>query len=80
MYGINTFWLFFTAYLKQIILLNSDDGIFEPDFIEDRRQHLERFINSVASHPLVQSEKCLHMFLQREIIDKANYRPGRIRL
>ena len=49
---------------KQIPFLAKDDGIFETEFIEERRQGLEDFINSVAGHPLVQNEKCLHSFLQ----------------
>ena len=28
--------------------MNSDDGIFEADFIEDRRLGLEEFINNIA--------------------------------
>jgi sorting nexin-3/12 len=53
-------------------------GIFEDEFIEDRRKGLEQFITKVAGHPLAQNEKCLHMFLQEPIIDK-NYTPGKIR-
>ena len=51
------------AIFKQLPFLNSDDGIFEPEFIEERRQKLEEFINHVAGHPLVQNEKSLHLFL-----------------
>ena len=36
------------AYFKQLPFMNSDDGIFEPDFIEDRRLGLEEFINNIA--------------------------------
>ncbi|MBZ3876011.1 Sorting nexin-3 [Sciurus carolinensis] len=32
----------------------------------------------VAGHPLAQNERCLHMFLQDEIIDKS-YTPSKIR-
>ncbi|KAM9241195.1 sorting nexin-3 isoform 1-T1 [Leptosomus discolor] len=32
----------------------------------------------VAGHPLAQNERCLHMFLQDEVIDK-NYTPSKIR-
>ena len=39
-------------------------GIFEEDFIEERRAGLEGFINKIAGHPLAQNERCLHMFLQ----------------
>ena len=63
---------------RQIPLLAKDDGIFETDFIEERRQGLEDFINSVAGHPLVQNEKCLHTFLQEKILDKEGFVPGKI--
>ncbi|XP_029641106.1 sorting nexin-12 [Octopus sinensis] len=56
----------------------ADDGIFESDFIEERREGLESFINKVAGHPLAQNERSLHMFLQEPAIDK-NYVPGKIR-
>ncbi|MEE6475975.1 hypothetical protein FKM82_010923, partial [Ascaphus truei] len=55
-----------------------DEGIFEDGFIEERKQGLEQFINKVAGHPLAQNERCLHMFLQDEIIDKS-YTPSKIR-
>ncbi|KXJ24369.1 sorting nexin-3 [Exaiptasia diaphana] len=64
--------------LKLQLPFRSDDGIFEDEFIEDRRQGLESFINKIAGHPLAQNEKCLHMFLQDPIIDK-NYVPGKVR-
>ena len=32
----------------------------------------------VACHPLAQNEKCLHMFLLDQVIDK-NYTPGKVR-
>jgi len=57
----------------------SDDGIFDEDFIEERRKGLEEFINKVAGHPLAQNERCLHMFLLEPVIDK-NYVPGKVRL
>ena len=66
------------AFGKQFSLLAKDDGIFEADFIEERRQGLEEFINSVAGHPLVQNEMCLHSFLQEKILDKEGYVPGKI--
>lgn len=56
----------------------ADEGLFEEDFIEERRKGLEQFINKVAGHPLAQNERCLHMFLQDIAIDK-NYVPGKIR-
>ncbi|XP_073193042.1 sorting nexin-3 isoform X2 [Lepidochelys kempii] len=55
-----------------------DDGIFDDSFIEERKQGLEQFINKVAGHPLAQNERCLHMFLQDEVIDKS-YTPSKIR-
>ncbi|ESN98042.1 hypothetical protein HELRODRAFT_101841 [Helobdella robusta] len=56
----------------------SDDGLFDEEFIEERRKGLEIFINKVAGHPLAQNEKCLHMFLLEPTIDK-NYIPGKVR-
>ena len=58
--------------------LQINSGIFEDEFLENRRQGLEAFINKVAGHPLAQNERCLHMFLQDEVVDK-NYVPGKIR-
>lgn len=65
------------AWKKQLPFRN-DDGIFEDEFIEERRKGLEAFINKVACHPLAQNEKCLHMFLLDQVIDK-NYTPGKVR-
>ncbi|KAL8585868.1 Sorting nexin-12 [Nucella lapillus] len=64
--------------LKRQLPFRGDDGIFEEDFIEERRKGLEVFVNKVAGHPLAQNEKCLHMFLQEPVINK-NYIPGKIR-
>lgn len=36
------------------------------------------FCFRVAGHPLAQNERCLHMFLQDQVIDR-NYVPGKIR-
>jgi sorting nexin-3/12 len=36
------------------------------------------FINKLAGHPLVQAERCLHMFLTEPVLDKQNYVPGRV--
>ena len=66
------------ALFKQIPFLSQDDGIFEDDFIEERRRGLEDFINVIAGHPLVQTEKCLYFFLQETNIDKEGYVPGKI--
>lgn len=63
---------------KRQMPFRSDDGIFDENFIEDRRKGLEAFINKIAGHPLAQNERCLHMFLQEPTIDK-NYVPGKIR-
>jgi len=65
------------AWKRQMPFRN-DEGIFEEDFIEERRKGLEQFINKVAGHPLGQNERCLHMFLQEPVIDKS-YVPGKIR-
>ncbi|KAG9510893.1 Sorting nexin-12 [Fragariocoptes setiger] len=65
------------AWKRQMPFRN-DDGLYEEDFIEDRKKGLETFINKVAGHPLAQNEKCLHMFLQEPTIDR-NYVPGKIR-
>jgi sorting nexin-3/12 len=65
------------AWKRQMPFRN-DEGIFEEDFIEERRKGLEQFINKVAGHPLAQNERCLHMFLQEPVIDKT-YVPGKIR-
>ncbi|VDD83389.1 unnamed protein product [Mesocestoides corti] len=62
---------------KRQFPFRADDGLFDSDFIEARRKGLEEFINKVAGHPLVQNEKCLHMFLQSELIDR-NYKAGKI--
>ncbi|KAJ8026742.1 Sorting nexin-3 [Holothuria leucospilota] len=64
--------------LKRQLPFRGDDGIFEDEFIEERRQGLEAFLNRIAGHPLAQNERCLHMFLQDNVIDK-NYTPGKIR-
>ncbi|XP_071957283.1 sorting nexin-12-like [Antedon mediterranea] len=64
------------AWRKQMPF-RSDDGIFEDDFIEERRQGLEAFINRVSGHPLAQTERCLHMFLQDPVINK-DYTPGKV--
>lgn len=35
-------------------------------------------LRRIAGHPLAQNERCLHMFLQEEAIDR-NYVPGKVR-
>lgn len=60
---------------KRQMPFRSDEGLYEEEFIEDRRKGLEQFVNKVAGHPLAQNERCLHMFLQDLVIDK-NYVPG----
>ncbi|KAI9584432.1 sorting nexin-12 [Glossina fuscipes] len=65
------------AWKRQMPFRN-DEGIFDENFIEERRKGLEAFINKIAGHPLAQNERCLHMFLQENVIDK-NYVPGKIR-
>ncbi|XP_073790446.1 sorting nexin-12 isoform X2 [Danio rerio] len=64
--------------LKRQLPFRGDEGIFEESFIEERRAGLEQFINRIAGHPLAQNERCLHMFLQDESIDR-NYIPGKVR-
>lgn len=89
-YSISYFFPFFIA-TKQIVVpplpgkawkrqmpFRGDDGLFDENFIEERRKGLESFINKIAGHPLAQNERCLHMFLQEPSIDK-NYVPGKIR-
>ncbi|EDW83647.1 uncharacterized protein Dwil_GK13720 [Drosophila willistoni] len=63
---------------KRQMPFRGDEGIFDENFIEERRKGLEAFINKIAGHPLAQNERCLHMFLQENVIDK-NYVPGKIR-
>jgi len=63
---------------KRQMPFRGDEGIFEEQFIEDRRKGLETFVNKIAGHPLAQNERCLHMFLQEPTIDK-NYTPGKVR-
>ena len=41
-------------------------------------QHFFLFVCRIAGHPLAQNERCLHMFLQEEGIDR-NYIPGKVR-
>ncbi|UJR37411.1 hypothetical protein I4U23_030115 [Adineta vaga] len=55
-----------------------DDGIFEDEFIDERRKGLEQFINKVAGHPLAQNERSLHVFLQEVTIDHDKYVPGKM--
>ncbi|XP_076317514.1 sorting nexin-12-like isoform X1 [Tachypleus tridentatus] len=63
---------------KRQLPFRGDEGIFDEEFIEERKKGLEMFINKVAGHPLAQNERCLHMFLQDPVIDR-NYVPGKIR-
>uniref|UniRef100_H3B7K1 Sorting nexin 3 n=2 Tax=Latimeria chalumnae TaxID=7897 RepID=H3B7K1_LATCH len=65
------------ALFRQLPFL-AGEGIFDETFIEERRQGLEQFINKVAGHPLAQNERCLHMFLQDETIDKS-YTPCKVK-
>uniref|UniRef100_UPI003AAEB19A sorting nexin-3 isoform X2 n=1 Tax=Centroberyx gerrardi TaxID=166262 RepID=UPI003AAEB19A len=65
------------ALIRQLPF-RGDDGIFDDSFIEERRQGLEQFLNKVAGHPLAQNERCLHMFLQDESVDKS-YTPSKVR-
>ncbi|RXN00059.1 Sorting nexin-3 [Acipenser ruthenus] len=65
------------AFFRQLPF-RGDDGIFDDSFIEERRQGLEQFLNKVAGHPLAQNERCLHMFLQDESLDKS-YTPCKVK-
>ncbi|KAH7948261.1 hypothetical protein HPB52_019983 [Rhipicephalus sanguineus] len=53
---------------KRQLPFRSDEGIFDEEFIEERKKGLELFINKVAGHPLAQNERCLHMFLQEPVL------------
>ncbi|CAG0920746.1 unnamed protein product [Notodromas monacha] len=66
------------AWTRQLPF-RGDEGIFDEEFIENRKQGLEIFINKIAGHPLAQNERCLHMFLQEPVIDR-NYVPGKIHI
>jgi sorting nexin-3/12 len=56
-----------------------DNGLFQEDFIEERRRGLETFINKIAAHPLAQSERALHVFLLEPAIDLDKYKPGKVK-
>eukprot|EP00040_Diaphanoeca_grandis_P002170 m.20724 g.20724 ORF g.20724 m.20724 type:complete len:155 (-) comp13089_c0_seq1:312-776(-) len=62
---------------RQMPWTSEKEGIFSEEFVEERRAALEDFLNKVAGHPLAQKEKCLHMFLLDDDIDK-NYTPGKV--
>ena len=63
--------------LKRQLPFRRDGGLFDDDFIEDRRKALEKFLNTTATHPWVQYENCLHVFLQEGDIDDS-YVPGMV--
>ena len=56
-----------------------DQGIFQDDFIEERRRGLEVFLNKVAAHPLAQGERALHVFLLEPEIDRSKYVRGKMK-
>ncbi|CAF2368354.1 unnamed protein product [Rotaria sp. Silwood2] len=56
-----------------------DNGLFQEEFIEERRHGLETFINKIAVHPLAQNERALHVFLFEPEIDLTNYVRGKIK-
>ena len=64
--------------IKRQLPFRGDEGLFDDEFIEDRRKNLEEFINKIAGHPLAQNERCLHMFLQEPTIDRS-YVPGKVK-
>lgn len=49
-------------------------GRFDADFVETRRQALERMLNKIAGHPILQNDGDLKLFLESESfeIDKRN--------
>ncbi|KAF0988121.1 hypothetical protein HZS_6652 [Henneguya salminicola] len=53
----------------------TDMGIFDSEFIENRRSDLQNFMNKIGTHPLVKKQVVFHMFLQSLVINK-NYIPG----
>ncbi|CAF1314212.1 unnamed protein product [Adineta ricciae] len=55
-----------------------DNGLFQDDFIEERRRGLEIFINKIAAHPLAQIERALHVFLFEPEIDLTKYVRGKV--
>ena len=57
----------------------SSKNMFTEDFIEERRKGLETFINKVASHPLAQNERALHVFLFDPEIDLSRYVRGKVK-
>ncbi|UJR30312.1 hypothetical protein I4U23_017849 [Adineta vaga] len=56
-----------------------DAGLFQEDFIEERRRGLETFINKIAAHPLAQNERALHVFLLETDIDLNQYVRGKLK-
>ncbi|VEU20351.1 DEKNAAC101134 [Brettanomyces naardenensis] len=47
---------------------------FNDDFIEERREGLEKFLNMVAGHPLLQTgSKALISFIQDDVWDKGRF-------
>ncbi|CAF1213162.1 unnamed protein product [Rotaria sp. Silwood1] len=66
------------AWQRQLPFRN-DNGLFQDDFIEERRRGLEIFINKIAAHPLAQNERALHVFLLEPEIDLKKYVRGKIK-
>lgn len=64
---------------KRQLPFQKDNGLFQDEFIEERRRGLEIFINKVSSHPLAQTERALHIFLFDPQIDLTKYVRGRIK-
>lgn len=56
-----------------------DAGLFEEEFIEERRRALEAFVNKMAIHPLAQNERALHVFLLEPEIDLQKYVRGKVK-
>lgn len=45
-------------------------GRFEQDFVENRRVQLERMLNKIAEHPVLQSDSLFRMFLEAESLQE----------
>lgn len=42
------------------------DGIFDDNFVGERKRGLDQVVHKVAGHPRVQREHCVYMFLWGE--------------
>lgn len=60
---------------KRQLPFRGDDGIFEEDFLEERRKGLELFLQKVARDSMVQGEWFFHKFLLERTLDKTYVPP-----